>query len=192
MNGQLPSSSTAQRPNTMEKSAFVAPCRRRYFSVNATPSFAAMSTSGDLLSGDLPTPSQHETKSELLIFCQRWSLSDPVRAGEWHNVFSTTQYHKANLHATFSLTCRQRKLKCDESKPVCAQCKRANRECRPSDSVVFRHQQNASLNGAGTRSSGSGSLSSFYNYRNTYHGGNHYWVDVPRQRKSQENWLENY
>ncbi|KAK6585410.1 hypothetical protein PZA11_002137 [Diplocarpon coronariae] len=73
-------------------------------------------------------------------------------------------------------TCRTRKLKCDETKPTCGQCKKGNRECNPSDGVVFRHQQNASMNGAGEREEGK--LGGFYAYKNTFNENN-IWVDVP-------------
>ncbi|KAL3425207.1 zn 2cys6 transcription factor [Phlyctema vagabunda] len=78
-------------------------------------------------------------------------------------------------------TCRQRKLKCDEVKPQCGQCKKASRECRPSDGVVFRHQQNASMNGVGEveTNEGNGRLGSFYAYKNTFNERN-VWVDVPK------------
>jgi hypothetical protein len=73
-----------------------------------------------------------------------------------------------------SLTCRQRKLKCDETKPVCGQCRKASRECQPSEGVVFRHQQNASMS-----SNGQAGLGSFYAYKNTF-DVNNVWVKVPK------------
>ncbi|KIM95124.1 hypothetical protein OIDMADRAFT_45534 [Oidiodendron maius Zn] len=78
-------------------------------------------------------------------------------------------------------TCRQRKLKCDEEKPVCGQCRRGSRECRPSDGVVFRHQQNASMNRNRDDEAGdsSGRLGSFYAYKDTFNEDN-VWVDVPK------------
>lgn len=86
-------------------------------------------------------------------------------------------------HANFCLinsqTCRQRKLKCDEAKPVCGQCSKGSRECQPSDGVVFRHQQNASMNGSGEVEDGSGKLGGFYAYRNTFNEHN-VWVEVPK------------
>ncbi|KAM4065479.1 enoyl-(Acyl carrier protein) reductase [Hirsutella rhossiliensis] len=36
------------------------------------------------------------------------------------------------------LTCRQRKLKCDESKPLCDNCRRSSRECVFLDRSIFR------------------------------------------------------
>jgi len=44
--------------------------------------------------------------------------------------------------------------------------------------VVFRHQQNASMNGTGEREE-NGRLGSFYAYKNTF-DENNTWVDVPR------------
>lgn len=79
----------------------------------------------------------------------------------------------------FSQTCRQRKLKCDETKPICAQCRKGSRECVPSDGVVFRHQQNASMNGSGEKEEG-GKLGGFYSYKNTFNEKN-VWVDIPKK-----------
>ncbi|KAL4803221.1 hypothetical protein BDV18DRAFT_44846 [Aspergillus unguis] len=82
-----------------------------------------------------------------------------------------------------SLTCRTRKLKCDETKPVCTQCQKGGRECRPSEGVVFRHQQNASMNENiehGSSSDGRGSLRGFYSYKNTFDKDS-VWLDIPKQ-----------
>ncbi|KAI4730917.1 hypothetical protein E4T49_01347 [Aureobasidium sp. EXF-10728] len=69
-------------------------------------------------------------------------------------------------------------LKCDEQKPICGQCTKASRQCVPSPGVVFRHQQNASMNGSGT-SNVDGGLKSFYGYKETF-GKDSVWVAVPR------------
>lgn len=84
---------------------------------------------------------------------------------------------------TYSQTCRQRKLKCDEIKPKCGPCRKASRECVPSDGVVFRHQQNASMNGVedDALSEGSGRLEAFYAYRDTF-DESIVWVNVPKKR----------
>ncbi|KAJ5238744.1 transcriptional regulator family: Fungal Specific TF [Penicillium chermesinum] len=37
----------------------------------------------------------------------------------------------------------------DEQKPQCSQCRKGGRQCRPSEGIVFRHQQNASMNNQG-------------------------------------------
>ncbi|KAI4251388.1 MAG: hypothetical protein LQ352_004876 [Teloschistes flavicans] len=75
---------------------------------------------------------------------------------------------------TGCLTCRGRKLKCDEEKPICGQCSKAKRECRPCDGVVFRHQQNASMNSADGRN-----LNSFYAYKNTFDSDS-VWLEIPK------------
>lgn len=82
------------------------------------------------------------------------------------------------------MTCRQRKLKCDEQKPVCGQCTKGNRHCQPSGGLTFRHQHNASMNASRGNSPTTRhpSLSSFYSYKNTF-DANTVWCDVPRQRK---------
>ncbi|KAI6831618.1 hypothetical protein KC340_g7520 [Hortaea werneckii] len=77
---------------------------------------------------------------------------------------------------TGCLTCRQRKLKCSEERPVCAQCSKANRDCVPSSGITFRHQQNPSLN------RGEESLKSFYGYKETF-GEGVTWCQIPRDLK---------
>ncbi|PGH18932.1 hypothetical protein AJ80_04259 [Polytolypa hystricis UAMH7299] len=88
---------------------------------------------------------------------------------------------------TGCLTCRARKLKCDEQKPQCSQCRKASRECRPSEGIVFRHQQNASMNKAGgaaglgaNAENERGSLRSFYSYKNTFDEDS-VWLEIPKQ-----------
>ncbi|ORY19877.1 hypothetical protein BCR34DRAFT_670314 [Clohesyomyces aquaticus] len=78
---------------------------------------------------------------------------------------------------TGCLTCRQRKLKCDEKKPNCGQCCKASRECIPSSGLVFRHQHNASMNGED--SSDENTLKGFYAYKNTFDDET-IWLDIPK------------
>ncbi|KAG9888121.1 hypothetical protein KCV05_g18904, partial [Aureobasidium melanogenum] len=61
---------------------------------------------------------------------------------------------------------------------VCGQCTKASRQCVPSPGVVFRHQQNASMNGSGTDDV-NGGLKSFYGYKETF-GKDSVWVAIPR------------
>ncbi|KAL8915043.1 MAG: hypothetical protein Q9171_000483 [Xanthocarpia ochracea] len=77
------------------------------------------------------------------------------------------------------LTCRTRKLKCDEQKPACGQCTRSRRECKPSDGLIFRHQQNASMNSTENESERDRNLEGFYAYKDTFDQDN-VWVEVPR------------
>ncbi|KKY16479.1 putative c6 zinc finger domain containing protein [Diplodia seriata] len=75
-------------------------------------------------------------------------------------------------------TCRVRKLKCDERKPVCGPCTKASRECVYNSGLIFRHQQNASMNGEeGGPEQG---LKGFYAYKNTF-GHDAVWLDIPKQ-----------
>lgn len=76
----------------------------------------------------------------------------------------------------FSLTCRQRKLKCDEKKPTCGQCFKAARQCILSSGIVFRHQHNASMNG--DDSSDERTLKGFYAYKNTFDDDT-VWLETP-------------
>ncbi|KAL9046493.1 MAG: hypothetical protein Q9214_000684 [Letrouitia sp. 1 TL-2023] len=64
-------------------------------------------------------------------------------------------------------------------KPTCGQCQKAGRECRPSDGVVFRHQQNASMNADEAGLGSSRNLNSFYAYKNTF-GDDSVWLDIPK------------
>lgn len=38
-----------------------------------------------------------------------------------------------------SITCRARKLKCDEAKPVCGHCVKSDRECKFEERFIFRN-----------------------------------------------------
>nr|BAI44811.1 Zn(II)2Cys6-domain containing protein [Alternaria alternata] len=78
---------------------------------------------------------------------------------------------------TGCLTCRQRKLKCDERTPVCRRCIKASRECIPSPGIFFRHQHNASLNGEDPGDANP--LKGYYAYRNTF-DRDAIWVDIPK------------
>ncbi|KAB8229522.1 uncharacterized protein BDW43DRAFT_188538 [Aspergillus alliaceus] len=81
---------------------------------------------------------------------------------------------------TGCLTCRTRKLKCDEQKPECSQCRKGGRECRPSEGIVFRHQQNASMNkDLDDPTGGRGTLKGFYSYKNTFDEDS-VWLDIPK------------
>jgi hypothetical protein len=100
-------------------------------------------------------------------------------------------FHHVQLLLTgaSSLTCRARKLKCDEQyqrvgdngKLQCAHCRKASRECQPSEGIVFRHQQNASMNKEGHSSGAmnSGGLKGFYSYKNTFDEDS-VWLDIPK------------
>jgi Fungal Zn(2)-Cys(6) binuclear cluster domain len=87
-----------------------------------------------------------------------------------------------------SLTCRARKLKCDERRPRCQNCQKAKRECRPSDGIIFRHQQNASMNGTDTGDGSSAAvgdrnLPGFYSYKNTF-SPDSIWLEIPKKGES--------
>lgn len=78
------------------------------------------------------------------------------------------------------MTCRKRKLKCDEGRPTCGQCLKASRMCEPSTGITFRHQHNASLNAHGGGSPGQqNQLNSFYNYRESF-GSDTIWATLPK------------
>ncbi|KAJ5812456.1 Zn(II)2Cys6 transcription factor [Penicillium riverlandense] len=72
-----------------------------------------------------------------------------------------------------SRTCRRRKLKCDETKPVCGQCRKARRVCELSE-IVFRHEQNSSL----TRRPDA--LMRYYSDRRSFSCSNT-WLSIPQQ-----------
>ncbi|KAI1141651.1 hypothetical protein F5Y05DRAFT_373331 [Hypoxylon sp. FL0543] len=68
-------------------------------------------------------------------------------------------------------TCRRRKLKCDEKKPQCSQCRKSGRPCEPGE-LVFRHHQNPSLNG------GRDSLSKYFNQSASFNRSAT-WLAIP-------------
>jgi hypothetical protein len=68
----------------------------------------------------------------------------------------------------------------DEQKPQCSQCRKGGRECRPSEGIVFRHQQNASMNeDLAQPPEGRGNLKGFYSYKNTFDKDS-VWLDIPK------------
>ncbi|KAJ5134293.1 Transcription activator AMTR1 [Penicillium atrosanguineum] len=68
----------------------------------------------------------------------------------------------------------------DEQKPQCSQCRKGGRECRPSEGIVFRHQQNASMNeDLAQPHEGRGNLKGFYSYKNTFDKDS-VWLDIPK------------
>lgn len=75
-----------------------------------------------------------------------------------------------------SVTCRRRKIKCDEQQPQCAAGVKGNRECVPLVGLVLRHPQNASING--TKAHGASSLRGFFANKNTVDGDG-VWVELP-------------
>lgn len=110
-----------------------------------------------------------------------WYVPEPVPVLEVPAqiglALSFTDYYRQIL----SLTCRTRKLKCDEQKPQCSQCRKASRECRPSEGIVFRHQQNASMNKDEDEGQESrGGLKGFYSYKNTFDEDS-VWLEIPKQ-----------
>ncbi|KAL5356721.1 hypothetical protein BJX96DRAFT_162637 [Aspergillus floccosus] len=102
-------------------------------------------------------------------------VCDPAQAGNYDSRTKLTV--RFGIH---SLTCRTRKLKCDEQKPECSQCRKGSRVCRPSEGIVFRHQQNASMNkDLDDPENGRGSLKGFYSYKNTFDKDS-VWLEIPK------------
>ena len=93
-------------------------------------------------------------------------------------LLAALSHRSAHFNPLSSITCRQRKLKCDEQRPTCGQCKKAERKCVPSSGIVFRHQQNASMNHS--RSQEAESLQAFYSYKNTF-DRHSVWVKIPKK-----------
>ncbi|SMR42233.1 unnamed protein product [Zymoseptoria tritici ST99CH_1E4] len=133
--------------------------------------------------------SAEESVNGLAPLIDRWGSGDsgryfdrfgePIECVRWSEVVTRPIYaslraaHMAPRSRTGCLTCRQRKLKCGEERPTCANCIKANRICVLSSGITFRHQQNPSMNGGG------GSLSSFYGYKETF-TREAQWVPVPK------------
>ncbi|OJI90096.1 hypothetical protein ASPTUDRAFT_212263 [Aspergillus tubingensis CBS 134.48] len=43
------------------------------------------------------------------------------------------------------VTCRQRKVKCNEERPICGPCAKSSRDCVFSDCILFRHYSASDL-----------------------------------------------
>ena len=83
------------------------------------------------------------------------------------------------------MTCRQRKLKCDELKPYCGLCLRSRRRCGYLTGNGFRHfrvpwttSDKRDLDGASVSGSETDVLREQGNV----------WLDIPPQRESREHW----
>lgn len=78
-----------------------------------------------------------------------------------------------------SLTCKGRKLKCDEAKPTCGKCIKASRDCVYGDRSIFRSQEIGSTPGRKRRKRDRrGSEPTLIEENRT-------WVEVPTERKCQ-------
>ena len=73
-----------------------------------------------------------------------------------------------------SLTCKTRKLKCDEAKPVCGQCSKGPRECIYVERRVFRSVEVHSPSKRARRRT-----SSFSEDEQSVFDEDHIWVHVP-------------
>ncbi|CAI7578799.1 unnamed protein product [Penicillium pancosmium] len=67
----------------------------------------------------------------------------------------------------------------DEQKPECSQCRKGGRECRPSEGIIFRHQQNASMNTNAAAQEGRGDLKGFFSYKDSFDKDS-VWLDIPK------------
>lgn len=72
----------------------------------------------------------------------------------------------------YSLTCKQRKLKCDEKKPPCGPCSRASRSCTYAAGPEFRHFGGSRASPSDDEETGPSFLEG------------QVWLDIPRQRIS--------
>ena len=72
----------------------------------------------------------------------------------------------------YSLTCKQRKLKCDEKKPLCGPCSRTSRSCRYANGPEFRHFGGSRASPSDDEEPGPSFLE------------DQVWLDIPRERIS--------
>lgn len=77
----------------------------------------------------------------------------------------------------YSLTCRHRKLKCDEVKPTCGQCRKSDRECVFSQDTRFRHFDVQGLLRQGQEKTAAGHTAS-----DGLFGKDQIWIDIPGDR----------
>lgn len=75
------------------------------------------------------------------------------------------------------MTCRARKLKCDEAKPVCGHCIKSDRECKFEERFIFRNQNVPSpkrrKRSAGARQNG----------EKVDESDDRTWVEIPPERE---------
>ena len=76
-----------------------------------------------------------------------------------------------------SLTCKRRKLKCDESKPTCHKCFKSSRDCVYGEQSVFRSQEFDSSPDRKRRRTGTQREVQAVSREETT------WVDLPSERK---------
>jgi hypothetical protein len=86
--------------------------------------------------------------------------------------------HSPSLIHHHSLTCKGRKLKCDENKPSCGNCVKASRGCVYGESSIFRSQEIGLTPGRKRRKRNRREKES------TAITEDHTWVEVPAERKS--------
>lgn len=78
------------------------------------------------------------------------------------------------LKRIHSVTCRHRKLKCDEERPICQHCIKSSRDCRYVERAVFRTFDSSALsNGKAKDKVNSGEP----------FDDNQTWLNIPKNRK---------
>lgn len=91
-------------------------------------------------------------------------------------VVQTYSTYISDALTDYSLTCKYRKLKCDESRPSCGRCELASRTCEYSDNSIFRQfdvqKPNHRIRPRDSDDPGG-----------TF-GDDDVWVKVPRKRKA--------
>lgn len=87
-----------------------------------------------------------------------------------------TEHLPLKLH---SLTCRHRKLKCDEVKPTCGQCRKSDRDCVFSQDTKFRH-----FDVQGLLRQGQEKPAASHTASEGLFGKEQTWIDVPSDRLS--------
>lgn len=85
------------------------------------------------------------------------------------SLFLSPVYIESRYNNIFSVTCRQRKVKCNEERPICGPCAKSSRDCVFSDCILFRHYSASDLDA---------------NEREfSYPEGRQTWVKIPSDRK---------
>ncbi|KAK2765135.1 hypothetical protein FQN54_008834 [Arachnomyces sp. PD_36] len=87
-------------------------------------------------------------------------LRDPAQERERQRGPPTTEQKKHKRTRSGCFTCRTRRVKCDEARPICERCKKGNRDCVYPPPATAKSGSRSNLKAGESRSQGHGSDSS--------------------------------
>ncbi|KAH7039601.1 uncharacterized protein B0I36DRAFT_345 [Microdochium trichocladiopsis] len=111
-----------------------------------TPAMTMPSLGGTLAGGSIgytPQPPPLGSTGPYGLHQDRYSLQ-----GDAHSMFAANRHKKEIKRRTKTgcLTCRKRRIKCDETHPTCKNCQKSKRECLGYDPIFKQQQQHPPTN----------------------------------------------